>query len=83
MSIKGLSQLKNVIEASEYVELKRKLGFQSPDTEELPYTHKYPRHGAGAMREAVLLSILTEFKFNIVSQAGVGDNGWSWTLVRG
>ena len=81
LSIKGLSQLKNVLEASEYVELKRKLGFQSPDTEELPYTHKYPRHGAGGMREAVLLSIHRYFSVNSALRtcAGTASDTAVWT----
>ena len=68
------------MEEGEYVELKTELGFE-PDSEDLPYSHQYN----GQMKGAVLLSILTDHNFSIVSQgAGAGNGGWltTWTLMR-
>ena len=80
LSIEGLSLLKDAMEEDEYVELKTELGFE-PDSEALPYSHQYN----GQMKGAVLLSILTDHNFSIVSQgAGAGNGGWMtiWTLMR-
>ena len=89
LSIEGLSRLKDAMEEGEYVELKTELGFE-PDSEDLPYFHQYndiayKNQFNGHMKGAVLLSILTDHNFSIVSQgAGAGNGGWltTWTLMR-
>ena len=90
LSIEGLSRLKDAMEEGEYVELKTELGFE-PDSEALPYSHQYNNDIAdnnqynGHMKGAMLLSILTDHNFSIVSQgAGAGNGGWltTWTLMR-
>ena len=81
VSIRGLRRLKSTMEADKYVELTRTLGFE--DTEDLPNAHKYhpnsnsysPNKYNSTMTDSELLSILVDYKFRLVSQAGGTTRG--------
>ena len=82
-SISGMNWLKDDMHPSEYIELKKKLGFEG----RLPKSHQFN----GTMTGTDLLNILTKFKFSIVTQGGAGAGGeagcgydyrHTWTLQR-
>ena len=83
-SISGMNWLKDDMHPSEYIELKKKLGFE--DQVDLPKSHQFN----DTMTGTDLLNILTKFKFSIVTQgvaeageAGCGyDFRHTWTLQR-
>lgn len=89
VNIRGLSQLRYTMEASIFAEIKVKLGFEDEDAEDLPDTHEYftrnpvPNKYNATMKDTELLSILTDFKFIIVSQSDNSRTGIvTWTLER-
>ena len=84
-SISGMNWIKDDMHPSEYIELKKKLGFEG----RLPKSHQFN----GTMTGTDLLNILTKFKFSIVTQGGAGavaggeagcgyDYRHTWTLQR-
>ena len=72
--IRGLGQLKDTMEATKLVELKRELGLVGPDTGDLPDCYT-----SFSIKTHQLLSILTKFGFKIVSQSG--EECITWTLM--
>ena len=84
-SISGMNWLKDDMHPSEYIELKKKLGFEGQV--DLPKSHQFNDNMTGTD----LLNILTKFKFSIVTQGGAGAGGeagygydyrHTWTLQR-
>ena len=88
-SISGINWLKDDMHPSEYIELKKKLGFEGQV--DLPKSGLWISFN-DTMTGTDLLNILTKFKFRIVTQGGAGageeagrdgyDYRHTWTLQR-